>query len=336
MLKPFLLQLINRESLTIAQCHEAIDILLTEAAPEQITAFLVLLYAKPMTAAELYGLVMAMRRYMLVVSVKQPVLDIVGTGGDGLKTVNISTAASIVAAACGVKVAKHGNRSVSSACGSADFLEACGIPVEMTPNQVSRSIDEIGIGFCFAPVFHPAMAKLKPIRNALKIPTPFNLLGPLLNPARAQYYLLGTADPKNLVILAEVLFQLKITHGLVVHSAGLDELSLIAPTEAIEVTASGLTHLIIDPKDYGFKYSSLADITGDTAKVNVQRLLRVFVGEKSALADTIIFNAGTALWAADQASSIAEGIQLAQQALQYGAAYELLEKWKTFNPNKPE
>jgi anthranilate phosphoribosyltransferase len=333
MLKHFLEQLIAGQDLSAEQCQEALELMLSGADSTQIAAFLVLLQVKPVSATELYGFVLAMRSHMQVVNAGCELLDIVGTGGDGFKTVNISTAASILAAACGAKVAKHGNRSVSSACGSADLLEAYGIPIELNAHQVEASIKELGIGFCYAPLFHPALAKLRSIRNALKIPTIFNLIGPLLNPAQASYYLLGTANPGTLLLLAEVLVKLNIKHALVVHSAGLDEVSLIAPTKVIEINAKGMTSWIMDPKEYGFEYGSLEDIQGDTAQFNVERLTHVFAGEPSALADTIILNAGVALYAANQTPTIREGVLLAREKLQSHAAEQLLEKWKSFRPH---
>lgn len=331
MLTPFIQQLMRRQNLTAEQCEQALEYILGGAEPLQIAAFLVLLHAKPITAAELYGLVKAMRSRMIPVRINAPLLDIVGTGGDGVKTVNISTAASILAASCGAKVAKHGNRSVSSACGSADVLAAFDIYIEMNAQQIADCINAIGIGFCFAPLFHPAMAVLKPIRNALKVPTTFNLMGPLLNPAQAQYYLLGVANPNDMPLLADVLCQLGVEHALVVHSAGLDELSLLGPSQVTEIKENKMHSYVIDPLEYGFVCSHLADIQGDTPAINVARLQAVFAGEHSPLADTVIFNTGAALFAADIVTSIAEGIDLARNKLYSSAAQQLLVAWQHFS-----
>lgn len=333
MLSLLIQQLIQHQDLTAEQCEQALECILTGADPVQIAAFLVLIQAKPITAVELYGLVKGMRSRMVHINVDEPLLDIVGTGGDGVKTVNISTAASILAASCGVKVAKHGNRSISSACGSADVLAALKVNIAMNAHQIAACIDAIGIGFCLATSFHPAMAALKPVRTALKVPTCFNLMGPLLNPAQAQHYLLGVAKPQDMLLIAEVLMRLGVVHALVIHSMGLDELSLMGPSQVIEIKSNQMNSYIIDPLEYGFHLGILSDIQGNTPDDNVARLQPVFAGEPSPLADTIIFNAGAALYAADKVASIAAGVQLAREKLSSGAAQQLLEKWRKIDLN---
>src|SRR5579862_9229330 len=206
MLKASIETLMRGENLQSIVCQQVLEEMLDPTVnPLQVAAFLVLLRTKQETADELSAIVHALRAKMIVVPTDHSVLDIVGTGGDGLNSVNISTGSALLAASCGVKVAKHGNRSVSSLTGSADVLEALGVNIQLTPGQISRSIDEIGIGFCFAPNFHPTANVLRQLRKELNVPTTFNLLGPLLNPANATHLLLGVMDPALLPIMADVL-----------------------------------------------------------------------------------------------------------------------------------
>ena len=227
MLTAAIQQLMQRKDLTQTQCQQAITDIMKGANSEQTAAFLVLLHAKPETADELYGIVRAMQAQMIPINVTQPLIDIVGTGGDGAHTVNISTASSLLVASCGVKVAKHGNRAVSSTCGSADFLQAVDIPVNTPADTVQHQLDKTGFTFLFAPNFHPAMKKIKTIRAALGVRTTFNLIGPLLNPVQPDYYLMGVYAERLLETFAEVLYQLNTKRALVVHGNGLDEINCL-------------------------------------------------------------------------------------------------------------
>ena len=220
MLKAILTQLMAGQDLTLNEATSAFSAVLSDAPVEQVAAFLVLLHAKGETPEELQGLIQVMQAQMKKVRTDYPVLDIVGTGGDGANTVNISTAASLLAAACGAKVVKHGNRSVSSRCGSADLLEALGVRLDATAEQVSDDLHRHGLAFCFAPNFHPAMKAVKAVRQALGVRTTFNLIGPLLNPAQAQHLLMGVFSPDYLELMADTLLRLGVEHAMVVHSHG--------------------------------------------------------------------------------------------------------------------
>jgi anthranilate phosphoribosyltransferase len=228
-----------RQDLSEQQATDTMLQLLSDFTPEQAAAFMVLLRAKGETPAEVAGLAKAMLRSATSVKTHHNVVDIVGTGGDGIGSVNISTGSCIIAAAAGGKVAKHGSRSVSSLCGSADVLEALGVAIELGPEGVARCIDEAGLGFMYAPKYHPAMKQMKAVRSALKIRTVFNILGPMLNPADAAYGLVGVYSPDISELMGASLLRLGMKKALVVHSMGLDELTPMGPADVVEVTAGG-------------------------------------------------------------------------------------------------
>jgi anthranilate phosphoribosyltransferase len=237
------------------------------------------------------------------------VLDIVGTGGDCAGTVNISTGAALLAARCGIPVVKHGNRAVSSHCGSADVLEAMGFPIHLTAEGVQENLRRTGFAFCFAPDYHPAMKLVRPVRSALQMPTAFNLIGPLLNPAGLDHMQIGVYKPELVPIMAEVLFQLGTKKSLVYCGAGIDELSCIGATEALLVTDQGIEPLRIDPEELGLKRCTLADLQGGDAKTNAQLL----ASPTRAIRDTLILNAGVALFLYGPARTIQEGVQIAKR-----------------------
>lgn len=298
--------LIEGKSLSAEQCSSAFQELLNE--PIQMGAFLSLLRAKGETVDEILGLVMAMRAQMIRLNLDRPVLDIVGTGGDQAGTVNISTGSALIAASCGVPVVKHGNRSISSRSGSADVIEAMGYNIHQTPQELQESIQKTGFGFCFAPDYHPAMKQVRSVRNALKFPTVFNLIGPLLNPAGTEYLQIGVYKPELVQTIAEVLFKLGTKRSLVYCGHGIDELSCIGPTEAILVTEQGLETLMIDPEKLGLRKCTLEDLKGDDPKTNAQLLKNPPTGLK----DTIILNVAVALFLYGSVRSIEEGIQIAK------------------------
>lgn len=331
MLTDCIQKLIQKQDLNRIECQEALNEILHSENNPQIAAFLVLLHAKRETAEEVEGIVCAMRNVMNTLPVNEELLDIVGTGGDGANTVNISTAASILAASCGARVAKHGNRSVSSQCGSADLLEALGVAIDISPESVANCINELGIGFCFAPNFHPAMKKIKKIREELGIRTTFNMLGPLLNPAKAQHYLMGVFSEQYMDLLADVLLNLKVKHALVVHGCGLDELSTLGPAQVIEVTLHGKHYYSIDPKQFGFQYCQLQDLQGGDPNTNANLIKDAFSGKPSPIADTIALNAGVALYVADLVATIDEGVASALDHLKRQKAMHLLNNWVTFS-----
>ncbi len=325
-----LTRLIEQEDLTEEQSYEALQEILNGANPHQTAAFLALMRAKGETAAELAGVIKAMEEKMIPVTLSVPALDIVGTGGDGAHTLNISTGSAILAASCGVKIAKHGNRSVSSLCGSADVLEALGIRIDMSADEVKRCVEEIGIGFMFAPHFHPAMKKVKEVRSGLKIRTLFNLVGPLLNPARVAHRMVGVSHQELLLPFAELLVVQERGRSLVFHGCGLDEISCMGPTQVIEIHGKQMRQFTLDPEELGLPRCSLSDLRGGDAQQNSAHLLRIFAGEKSAAADTIALNAACALYVYGNAPTIQEGLAIAQQNLKEQRALQLIEKWRNY------
>lgn len=333
--KKALEKLVRRENLSIADCGDIVDALQNPIENAlQVAALLALLRAKPETVDELTAIVNALRNKMRPIATEYPVLDIVGTGGDGLNSVNISTGSALLAAACGVKVAKHGNRAVSSSTGSADVLEALGINIELTPERISQSIHEIGIGFCYSPYFHATTQALRQLRKALNIPTTFNVIGPLLNPAKANHTILGVMDASMLPIMADVLINTGCARSAVVHSMGLDEISCAGTTQLIEINNNIKTKITIHPRDFGLSPCRIVDLKGGSAHENAALLLDAFKGKCGAIADSLILNAGVALYLYGQEPSIHAGVTQASKALKHGAAFTLLNKWIEFTNEK--
>jgi anthranilate phosphoribosyltransferase len=326
MLSKYITKLMDKQNLSTEECGGAVSAILNGADSHQVAAFLVLLRAKRETADEIFGVVRVLREKMVRVFVGEPVLDIVGTGGDGANTVNISTGAALLAASCGVKVAKHGNRSVSSRCGSADVLEELGININLGPEQVAAAIDKFNFGFCFAPNYHSAMSCLRKVRKDLGVVTCFNILGPLLNPARAEYLMIGVFAKELVGLVADVLMQLKVKKALVFHGNGLDELSCIGPVEVVEVSANAKKTYVIDPQKYGFKKCCVSDLRGGDVKKNAQLLLDVFAGKGGLIADTIMLNAAVALYVYGKAASIEEAVTIVRENIFNGGTHNILEK----------
>jgi anthranilate phosphoribosyltransferase len=332
MLRPSIEKLMRREHLDSLACQQVFDeILDPNINPLQIAAFLMLLRAKQETAEELTAIVKVLRDKMIMVPTNSKVLDIVGTGGDGLNTINISTGSAILAASCGVKIAKHGNRSVSSLTGSADVLEALGINIHLTPDKISQCIEEIGIGFCYSPHFHPMMQTLRAFRKQLNLPTTFNILGPLLNPANALHTILGVFDEALMPIMADVLIQTGSKRSIVVHGSGLDEISCAGPVKIIETNGNEKNAYILDPLDFGLSRCSIEDLRGGDAETNARLLLNTFKGKRGPIAETLILNAAVALYIYGIHSSISAAILHASDNLYRGAAFTLLTKWIAFS-----
>ena len=299
--------------------------------PEEVKTFLTALAARGETAEEIAAAVGVLRAHAVRLPLSTPyeLCDTCGTGGDGQGTFNVSTLAALVAAAAGARIAKHGNRAASSRCGSADLLEALGVNLQATPAQVARCIDEAGFGFCFAPAFHPAMKAVAPIRKELKTRTIFNLIGPLANPAPLTFQLVGVSEPRLLRPMAEALVKLGIRHGMVVHGAdGLDEVTTTGPTAFLEVRNGQVTESRVDPKALGVPPATLDDLRGGDAAVNRRIAMGVLEGQASAARDIVVVNAGCALYVADRATTIQEGMRQAAAALEAGRARQLLERVK--------
>ena len=326
-------KLILRENLTQNEVTVATEAIASGAVdPTQIAAFLVTLRSKGETAQEVAALVSVMRKHMNVVDCGEaPVLDIVGTGGDGHHTVNFSTAAAVVAAACGAKVAKHGNRSVSSKSGSADVLEALGV-VMLAPEHIASCIDQCGIAFMFAPHFHPAMKWVAPVRRAVGVRTVFNILGPLLNPAGAKRLMLGVYSPDLLELYGQTVHALGCEHALIVHCCGLDELAPLGIADAVEVTPEkGVVRIQIDcTTGMGMNKCTIADLAGGECDINAGILNKVFSGGENAkgpIADTIALNAGAGLYVMGMADSILSGVKIAKGVMESGQCLKTMELW---------
>jgi anthranilate phosphoribosyltransferase len=304
-----------------------------EATPAQIGGFLVALRLKGETPDEIAGCAEAMREHVLAVKPsREDLVDTAGTGGDGTGTINISTAAALVAAAAGAGVAKHGNRAVSSASGSADVLEALGFRLELPPARIERSIDELGFGFLFAPTHHPAMRHAAPVRRELAARTVFNVLGPLTNPAGARAQVVGVYEPALVRTIAEVLAQLGARRAFVVHGAGgIDELSPAGPNLVCEVVDGSVSEREIDPLELGVPRCDPDELRGGSPEQNAAAIRAVFEGENGGRRSAVLLNAAGAIAAAGHAHDLREGLTLATDALDSGAAAARLEELIRFS-----
>jgi anthranilate phosphoribosyltransferase len=298
--------------------------------PTLVAAFLVALRTKKETVGEIAAAAQVMREFATPVHIKDTrhLVDVVGTGGDGAHTFNISTAAKFVAAAAGAKIAKHGNRSVSSKSGSADVLEALGVNLSLSPEQVAECITTVGTGFMFAPNHHPAMKNVVPIRRELGVRTIFNILGPLTNPANAKHILMGVFNAELVGIQIRVLQSLGMTHAMVVFGRdGLDEISLEGPTLIGELKNGVVSEYEIHPSDFGLSIAPTSSFRVTNAEESKQIVLRVLNGEISPASDIVCLNAGATLYVADLAPDIATGIAMAKAAIASGAAHSTLNKF---------
>lgn len=319
-------KLVAYEDLTEEQAAAALDAIMSGGAtPAQIAGFLVALRMKGETVAEITGCARAMRKHALTIRPqREGLIDLVGTGGDGSNTFNISTAAAFVAAGAGAAVAKHGNRAVSSRCGSADVLEALDVDVDLEPAQVVRCIEEIGIGFMFAPHYHAAMKHAIGPRRELGVRTVFNILGPLTNPADVQGYVLGVYDAALVSTIAGVLLAVGVERAFVVHgSPGMDEFSVCGETVVAEITNGRVRQYSLVPEDVGLPRAALASLMGGSADDNAERIAAILRGEEQGPPrDVVMLNAGAGLVVAGLAGDLKDGIGQARRAIADGRAYE--------------
>ena len=330
-IKAALEHIVQGRNLSAAEAEEVFNEIMTgNATPAQIGALLTGMRLKGETPEELAGAAATMRKLSTRVTVDVPhLVDTCGTGGSGTKLFNISTAAAFVTAAAGAKVAKHGNRKMTSFCGSADLLEAAGVNLELDPSQIAVCIEEVGVGFMFAPAHHSAMRFAGPVRQEIGIRTMMNVLGPMTNPAGARHQVIGVFDPAWQERMAQVLQLLGTTHALIVHSEGLDEIRLDAATRVVELKGDEISTFTIAPEDFRISRADAATVSSLSAQSTEQSLelvMQSLSDADSAAADIVALNAGAAIYAAGVASSIALGVQLAQDVIASGQAKERLDE----------
>ena len=304
-------------------------ILRGDASAAQIGGFLIGLRAKGESVEELSGLLAATLHEATYVSLtddeRDRCVDIVGTGGDGTHSINVSTMAALVMAGAGAPVCKHGNRSASSKCGAADVLELLGVAIELHADGVAACVREVGIGFCFAPIFHPAFRFTGPPRRELGVPTTFNLLGPMANPGRVKRQLIGVADPAFAGAMIETLQRQGLTDAWVVHGAGMDELTTLGPSQVLALHEGVVSEFTIDPSEYGLAPATADDLRGGTPEENALAVRRVLAGERGAHRDIVVLNAAGGLVVAGLADDLGEGLVLAAAAIDGGRAQAHLD-----------
>jgi anthranilate phosphoribosyltransferase len=333
MLKDAIGMLVSGSSLSIEQSAQVMEEIMSGAAtPAQIGAFATALKIKGETADEIIGLAKTMRAKAIRVNIDEPVVDTCGTGGDGAGTFNISTAVAFVAAATGLKVAKHGNRAASSQCGSADVLEALGVKIDLNAEQVQRCLREVGIAFMFAPAFHPALKHAAGPRREIGIRTIFNILGPLTNPAGASAQVIGVPDKSLLERLALVLEHLGCRHALIVHGEdGLDEITISGKTFVCELKDDYISSYIVSPEDFGLPEASLDNLRGGNAEENAELMHSVLSGTPGPQQDVVLMNTAAVLMAGDKIRTFQQGASMAKEAIDSGRALQKLEQLVEFS-----
>jgi anthranilate phosphoribosyltransferase len=327
------------ETLSNDEARAAFELVMAgEGSPVQVSALLIGLRVKGETATEVAGVVQAMRAAMVRLSADRPedLVDTCGTGG-GLQTFNISTAAALLAAGAGLRIAKHGNRSFTSQCGSADVLEALGVKIEVPVQTMEQALRDAGIVFMFAPLMHPAMRHVGPVRRELAIPTVMNIVGPLANPAMAGRQVVGVADERRVPLLAGALKELGTRHALVVHGTGMDEISPLAPTKVIEIRDGKVKEWTVDPTRFGYADLRAEDLAGGPPDANARVVLSVLGGDTNRAArGAVVLNAGAALYVGGRAKNLEQGVEMAEKALDDGAGLAALERLKTAYASAPQ
>ncbi|MCM8792644.1 MAG: anthranilate phosphoribosyltransferase [Candidatus Omnitrophica bacterium] len=334
MMVEVILKLMEDKDLEPAEMQKSMEEILSgKVNNSQIAAFLVLLRKKGETAEELATAVEVMLKFCRKVYIERDlILDTCGTGGDGSSSFNVSTAVAFVVAGLGITVAKHGNRAISSACGSADLIEELGVEINIDEKKAKIALENIGIVFLFAPNFHPAMKYALPVRRELGLRTIFNLIGPLSNPVNITHQLVGVYDKRWLKIVAQTLKKLGRTHAMVVYSEdGLDEISINDKTYAVELKRDRIIGYTIDPRDFGFRYPKQKRPLGKDPATNAKILLEILKGKRSVYRDIVLLNAAAAIYITDRAKSVKEGIELARYSIDEGLALKKLELLRDFS-----
>ncbi|OYV14474.1 MAG: anthranilate phosphoribosyltransferase [Methanosaeta sp. NSM2] len=329
----YIQKIVEGNDLTFAEAEALMGEIFTSATDAQIGALLIALRMKGESISEIAGFARKMKDSAVSIRprVKGVLVDTCGTGGDAANTINVSTAAAIVSAACGVPVAKHGNYAVSSKCGSANVLSELGVNISPAPEAVTAMIERLGIGFMLAPIFHPAMKRVAPVRRELGLRTVFNILGPLTNPAGAQAQVIGVYDPLLSLKLASVFQMLGTERAMVVHGCGMDEITNTGETVIAELNDGEIKSYSIKPQDLGYPSARLQDISGGTPEDNARKLVAVLKGERSPARDIVAMNAGAAVYVSGQAASLKEGAMVAEEAISSGRSLDLLHKMVEMN-----
>lgn len=333
----YLQEIVDGRDLSIEEAEILLEEIFNSATDAQIGGLLIALRIKGESVSEIAGFARKMRSTSVRISpsVSGTMVDTCGTGGDSSNTINVSTAAAIVSAACGVPVAKHGNYAISSRCGSANVLSELGVNISPRPEDVQRMIESVGIGFMLAPIFHPAMKRVGPVRRELRMRTIFNILGPLTNPAGARAQVMGVYDPRLCEKLASVLNLLGSERALVVHGMGMDELTNTGRTQVSELKDGKVSSYTVHPEDFGYPLARPQEIAGGTPEDNARRLVSILKAERSRARDIIAMNGGAAIYVSGRAATLADGMAQAEEALETGRALQVLKKMVRMN-GEPE
>lgn len=326
-------RLAGGESLSSSEARATFELVMAgETSPIQIAALLTALRVKGETASEVAGVVQAMRSAMVRLRAESPeeLVDTCGTGGGTVQTFNVSTGAALVAAGAGLRIAKHGNRSFTSLCGSADVLEALGVKIEVPVETMERALRDAGLVFMFAPLMHPAMRHVGPVRRELAIPTVMNIVGPLANPAMAGRQVIGVAEDRRVPLIAGALRELGTRHALVVHGTGMDEISPLAPTHVVEIRDGKTTEWTLDPARFGYTGLQADELAGGPPAANAATIMAVLSGQSARGARAAVaLNAGAALYVGGRAKTIEQGVEQAEAAISEGSALKALERLRT-------
>lgn len=329
----YLQKIVDGRDLSLEEAEALLGEVFNGSTDAQIGALLIALRMKGESISEIAGFARKMRASAVRISpkVKGTLVDTCGTGGDATNTINVSTAAAIVSASCGIPVAKHGNYAVSSKCGSANVLSELGVNISPQPEEVQRMIETVGIGFMLAPLFHPAMKRVGPLRKELGMRTIFNILGPLTNPAGAKAQVMGVYDPALCEKLANVLKILGTDRAMIVHGSGMDEITNTGKTQVSELRDGQVRNYSIQPQDFGYPAAKPEEIAGGAPQENARKLVRVMQGERSRGRDIIAMNSGAAVYVSGRAQTLAEGMMMAEEALDSGKALQTLKRMVAAN-----